>query len=251
MVSRPEHTTADNPAERLYQILDEARLKLDTNKVAEVWASVLGITPRDTFAMLAGINEILNLVNTTKKHLAQLDVSDHKLYLSPFANIERLFENLNLGATWGDRKRFLDEITMQALRFDVDALSKVVSEPSITKDDLAALQEDVETLLKRVLDIELTEKLKAVLIEKLESIRGAILAYRFSGTSGLRRALEVNLGAVFLHQAELEKAQDDETSQFLAKLKQMLGRLALMVMPGLAEGLTSGAIEHLLQAGGK
>ena len=239
----------DNPARRLYEVLNRARALGPMIATNEVLAGALQINPRDTKVLLTAIVDLIDLTDTAKKRLQQLDI-DQDLYLDPFKNIDRLFTGLNLGTNWEAYRSLLDDNTMLALQFCADTLSREMSETVIGEEELTELQTKVESLLEEVLGSTLPEELKDVLVQKLEDIRLAILLYRVKGTEGLRRALESGLGAIFLYGGHIEEIQDEKQKRTLHDVLEFMAHLAQIAGVGLQVAQLTGLVPLLPGPGG-
>ena len=220
----------DNPAGRLYEILNAARSKPSSHQIRGAWAEVFDVKPTDMRSIYALLVELMDLVDRAKKSVQQLPGVNHDLYLRWIPNVEHVLTYSQLSVKWAELQRNLDDTTMNQLEFCSELLSRRTGEKVISDEDLSKLQMEVETLLDKVLSANLPEELKDVLIEKLEEIRQAILAYRVRGNEGLRRALGSSLGAMFLYREHIEEIQDDKQKttlfqvvQFIANLAEILG----------------------------
>jgi hypothetical protein len=216
----------DNPAGRLYEVLNQVRRRTGNASIAEVWAGYFNISLKDTTAIYIHLVELMNLVDRAKKSVQQLQGVDHAIYLEPFKNIELALNYPNLSHQWGQVKSHLDNTTMLALKFCSDALSVRMGEKVISDEDLSKLQMEVETLLDKVLNANLPQDLAAVLTQKLEDIRQAILAYRITGNEGLRRAVESGFGAIWLHREEIQELQDEKQKETLLDILGFMAHLA-------------------------
>ena len=239
----------DNPAGRLYEILNEARSMPGTHRVGGAWADAFGVEPTDIRQIYALLLELMDLVDRAKKSVQQLDV-DHDLYLRWVPNVEHVLIYSQLGAKWAQLQPQLDDTTMNQLEFCSELLSRRTSEKVISDEDLSKLQMEVETLLDKVLSANLPEELKDVLIEKLEQIRQAILAYRVRGNEGLRRALGSSLGAMFLYREHIEEIQDDKQKTTVSQVVQFIANLAEILGFTLQAAQLTGLVTPLLGPGG-
>jgi len=241
----------DNPAGRLYEVLNQVRRRADNVSIASVWAGYFNISLKDTTAIYIHLVELMNLVDRAKKSVQQLQDVDHAIYLKPFENIEQALNYANLSEYWEQVKRYLDDTTMLALKFCSDALSVRMGEKVISDEDLSKLQMEVETLLDKVLSANLPQELTAVLTQKLEDIRQAILAYRITGNEGLRRALESSLGAIFLHGEYIEEVQqDDEKKRTWFRVLEFMAHLSEILGFALQAAQLTGLVTPLLGPGG-
>lgn len=227
----------NNPAGRLYAILDEVRAKPRKKSIRNVWAETFGLEPSATADILFLIGKMIELARDAKQSINGLDNIDHEIYIKPFHNIEKAFSFANIEDHWDNISRHLDEATMVGLSFCADVLSRTSGEQIIDQETLNDLMEQVENLTHEIMDSEIPPDLKAVLIDNLEEIRRAILEYRIRGVDGLKRALEGSLGAVIRHRPQIVKQKGkkpvarfleilsklDQVVAFSLRMKQLFG----------------------------
>jgi hypothetical protein len=215
----------DNPAGRLYEILNAARSMPATHRVGRAWAEVFDVEPNDIRSIYALLVESMDLADRAKKSVQQLPV-DHDLYLRWVPNVERVLTYPQLAVKWAQLQPHLDEVTMNQLEYCSELLSQRMEEKAISDEDLSKLQMEVETLLDKVLNANLPQDLAAVVTQKLEDIRQAILAYRITGNEGLRRAVENGLGAIVLSCERLPEIQDEEQKRILRDVIEFMAHVA-------------------------
>lgn len=240
----------DNPAGRLYEVLNKVRKRSDDVSIATVWAGYFNVSLKDTTAIYVHLVELMNLVDRARRDIQQLQDVDHDIYLQPFENIEQALNYANLSEYWRQVKQYLDDTTMLALKFCSDALSIRIGEKIISDEQLTELQTKVESLLNEVLESTLLEELKDVLIQKLEEIRQAILAYRIMGREGLRRALESSLGAMFLYREDIQEVQDEKQKRTLRDVLEFMAHLSEILGFALQAAQLTGLVTPLLGPGG-
>lgn len=216
----------DNPAGRLYQILNAARSMPTTHRVGGAWAEVFDVEPNDIRSIYALLVELMDLADRAKRSVQQLPDVDHDLYLRWVPNVERVLTYPQLAVKWAQLQPHLDEVTMNQLEYCSELLSQRMEEKVISDEDLSKLQMEVETLLDKVLNANLPQDLTAVLTQKLEDIRQAILAYRITGNEGLRRAVESGFGAIWLHREEIQELQDEKQKETLLDILGFMAHLA-------------------------
>jgi hypothetical protein len=243
----------DNPVKRLHRILEEARSKPGNVAIRYVWADALGVERTDVVELYLALAELVRLFHTAKGSVERLKDINRDYYLEPFDNIEVVITDSNLEQTWNKLKDRLDEITMLALQMASNIVSVEEGKTAISEKALQELQSETEDLLEKVLNTDFPSKeLKAVLIEHLESIRRAILAYRVSGTEGLRRAVEGALGALFLHQEQVKSAaqRDEKKEGIIRRFASLLADLSQIASFGIQAAQLMGGLPPLLGPGG-
>lgn len=202
----------NNPAGRLYDILELARRQNPKQPARKAWAVVFEVEPNDTGSLLQMLADLLKLVHETKTAIQRLDDVDQELHLRPFRTIEGLLSNINLEASWEHWQSRIDANTLYGLQFSADKLSRVSGFTQVDSDELVELRATVDALFNSVTDSQLPDELKALLLRNLESIRLSLVAYRVRGIEGIREEIERALGSVLLHKDEIQKSSARDRS---------------------------------------
>jgi hypothetical protein len=198
----------DNPAGRLYAILNKAVGYADGDSTARVWSEVLGVESTNTVEFLHKLQQLHELFAETRQRLEAISAINRALFLQHFPRIESALTVTNLTASWGHFKNHLDPATMTSLAFCAEELSNRTSEHLLDKDELASLQAEVDSLRETVLKSESLDKgLRDLIVEQLESIRRAILDYRIRGVVSLQKAYEAAAVEVVVNREDFQKAK--------------------------------------------
>ena len=227
--------TKDNPAGRLYDILDQFRHMQAHNKIStkSVWADVFGEDKENVGDLFHRLAQLHEMVAETKQNLTKIKGLDLPRYLTGFPNIEKVLSVTNLDEAWHESRDGLDDITMSLLAFCSDALSKENSEPSVDENEVAELQSEVESLIEKVeLSESLDDGFKDVLLEQLKLIRRAILDYRIRGVASLRKAYQSTVVITVANRKEFEEAQDKDVIGGFVKILSRLSQMAALVPAG-------------------
>ncbi|MBC3766602.1 hypothetical protein [Neptunicella marina] len=129
-----------DPAGRLCDLLQEARTHSENVKVRNVWAAVFKIAESDTGAILRMLSDMIQVLYKTQSRIKDLKNINHDLFLKPFANIEKLFSQINLDGSWQTGKRLLDEPTIYGLQFCSDRLSREEKVSMVNHDEIERIQ---------------------------------------------------------------------------------------------------------------
>ena len=229
----------ENPASRLLSILTEARSMGDNKKTREVWGKVLGVNPNDNSLLLPTFAKFLLLIQETRKSIEAVEELNKELYLKPIAKIETTFRYINFEENWQRLKRELDDVTMAQLEFCADRLNSYVSVRSIAPEELARLLEEVNKLIADVIETNIEADLKSFVVRGLEEIRRAIIEYRISGLEGLRRALELNLGAILFNRDRVQRNKQKKSVKAYLELVYLVVKTVSIALefPQLTDGV--------------
>lgn len=237
----------NNPAGRLYDILELARRQSGKESARKAWAAVFEVDSSDTGTLLQMLADLIDLVHKTKVAIQQFDDANQDLHLRPFRVIENLLSNINFDAPWENWRAKIDDTTLYGLQFSADKLSRISGFTQISSDDIAEVRKTVDELFNSVADSKLPQDLKALLLRNLESIRLALAAYRVRGIDGLRDEIERSFGAVLLHQEEIKEASSTDRNLWEGFFK-LVGRLHKLVsLAYVGKELAAPAIKALTQ----
>lgn len=204
----------NNPAGRLYLLLDEFRKHPDSDKVDKAWTDVFGIKPLEPLDLSLAISEVVTLVEETKKQISAQNV-DHQLYMKPFIQIQKLF-TLGFAHKLSTARPFVDDTVMSGLEYCAELLSRTIGETVIEQEKLDTLLENVNQLLENISESDLPNELKILLQDNLLSLRRAILHYRIHGAEGLKKAIEIALGSMWIY-SQQKHEETDKTGKELVK----------------------------------
>ena len=210
------------PAGRLYDIFNEARQKPEGDSSRKVWSEIFGVPEEDTGIILKMYADLIQLSQTTKEKLEDID---HDLYLRPFSRIERILSQINLDAAWKNWKAQIDEPTIYGLQFCSDKLNRITNYERISNEEIDAIKLSLSKLTDQILNSKLDSSLKELLIRNLESLRQALIAFKIKGIEGIQQELELNLGSIILHQEEIRSKSnvDNESSLWTGYFKFLEG----------------------------
>lgn len=231
----------NNPAGRLYKLLESAKAVPASTNGYQCWAMVFKIPPYDTSApppqvipestFTLTVMEFLQvkmLVDEVEAALKSIQNINHDLYLTPFDRIKSVLKLAELHAS-SYPQGILGRITegdMTVLAFCAEALDARHSEPVIEEEQIKELLYSVSELYEEVRAAEIDAKLKSLILDQLEIIRRAVHEYRIRGVARLHEALNTVVGSYVLNKDLIEDAGDSKATR---DYKQVLSRFAAMV----------------------
>lgn len=240
----------NNPAGRLYDLLEAARQYPSEEKTKIVWARVFGVSETDTGALLNNLADLIDLVHKAKSSIVRMSDIDHKLYLKPFENIEALLSNLNFETHWENWRNRLDDFTLYGLQFGADRLARASGFTPIKDEQLEQLRKELDGLIEHVLEsTHLPPELKKLFLRNLEALRQAWITYRIRGIEGLEQEIERSCGAILLHKDQIKSAAANSTERKIWEgMMKLVDRLnKLVTLSRNAKGLgTQPLVEHIM-----
>jgi hypothetical protein len=206
---------ADNPAGRLYLILEEAKNASANTPTVQVWAKVFGFAPEDKIKLFSYIYLINELYRETIEQINSISDINKELYLQHLPNIARVVGPTNLDTTWNSYVGSLSDVAMHSLAICSDTLSRLQMEQPIEQSSLDALRQEIEELAHTVENSDLDNIIKLVILDQLEAIRKAIWEYKLRGAKGLKEALDSSIMAMVRnHELFKKEGTKDEVKRF-------------------------------------
>lgn len=185
----------NNPAGRLYLILEEARSKANGLATKQVWSEVLKHDKNtdNVFAYLSSLQVLVAEV----KHKVCLHIPDLKSqYLTLYDNIERVTGATNLDAQWSSYRPLLTDAVMVELRFCWIGLRDSCLEKEIDQDKLMSLLSEIRKLIQDALDSDFDITLKQIIVDLLMGVEQSIIEFQLRGPESLQKNLERILGSL-------------------------------------------------------
>ncbi|PGV57504.1 hypothetical protein COD94_25895 [Bacillus cereus] len=207
----------ENPAHKLYVLLDEAYndckdVTISNTSFKTTWSKVFGINPKDTSALMASMNSMLNLFLTTKEYIIQNDRLNNDRNIKFLTKIERALSSMNFEGNMEHFKKNIDSETLTALSFMSDHMSFIydLHESKIDSEEISDLIKGIDNLVENITCSPLPEDVKSLLFKNLDSIRSSLISYKISGVDGMKTALEQTIGSLFINNEVITPVAQDE-----------------------------------------
>lgn len=186
----------NNPAGRLYLLLNRGKGMQEGVQILDVWRSLLAV--EKTPALLRRLGDVYALPGQIDAKVRQTDdPMAPDLYLRWRGHVQSAMDT-PFHVPWQNFSKHLDPTTMMALEFCAHYLSKVAPEPVIDVKELAKIREHVEGVLAELREgkDDLPEPLHAFLFTKAVGMLNAIDRYALLGIDALREAFDSALGGL-------------------------------------------------------
>lgn len=208
----------DNPARRLYDIICNA-LKAstalgspDSINTKVVWDAVFGES--ETTQRLADIDEFHSLIQLTREAVLKLQqVSNRQIYLNSLNELSRIVHQYGLiGGKWSNlHSCFSQPMFLDLLAATADIIDNETHLLFLTAEQQKDLLAAALGLLEEIASSDIDSALKVFLTIRLEEVCAAIRHYGISGSEGLRRVVESNLGSAMLQSSGFSKETTGQT----------------------------------------
>lgn len=184
-------TTPSNPADRLLQVIHDAKKLSEGEKnIRADGAFVRILRARDTPQLLRRLSQLVDLPEQIARQIRSIDNINHELHLQWLTNVQRTLGQLNFNLPFS---RFTDPITAEdlyGLKLCKDSLDRYPTGTEPTRQELERILEQVNGLRDSLDNSDTEENLRSFIIERLEEIEAAIEDFAFGGSIPLQRAIE-------------------------------------------------------------
>jgi len=188
----------NNPAGRLFLILQKAQKIDDQKKVKEAWADIFDLDPKNTAEILRKLGEVNKLPAVIRNNVNNLDGVNRQLHLKKLGVVERALSNINFNSRWQGIKKLLDEATVLSIEHCSDMLSQYSNEKVLEEDDLEVLRKKVQEFKNELSGFEIDHQLSSLIYEKINDIERAIFDYELKGTASIKKEVESAFGSCFI-----------------------------------------------------
>jgi len=218
--------TANNPAQRLYEIIKDGKQKPREKAAEEVWAELLGVPKKDKSLLLRRVGYVMALPAAIRESVSAISNIDHEVYLKWLPQVEASFSVLNFQMQWTQFIDRFDGAVVYGLEICSDLLSRQNPEKTLPANTIADLHVHVEELLKEVEGTELPEDVKKYISEHLFNIKSALDEYILLGITPLEREFYATIGSIIINRNIYKQSQESQTGK---KFWKLMSNLALMI----------------------
>lgn len=214
----------DNPAERLYRLLSEAR-KIKSGNVKQMLSKVLDVPEEPSDEFVEAVIQFYRLFEDVTDRLRLIDDIDEEIFIKPIERLRTAIPLTFLLDGWPSHMGKLSDVDMRSLRHAIHELRNQPFPPSVEKAVLDKLHEDVVTLYDLVAEAgpaEVPEPLRTDMLKGLWEILTAIRLHNVRGTAPLHHALLVNAGTVVTNYPLFKQYEQNEK---VATYRRLLDRL--------------------------
>ncbi len=242
---------ADNPAGRLYLLIDAMRNGVNENSpVKDVIASHFEVDNETEW--IEAYLDIRHLIEETKQTIEQLEFEDAEkaAFIDPVNTIREAFNPRKFFNSWKDviTNGAGVIVAFNQLKFVSISLSNSpLQEDIINSIDIQNLITEAETLIQELQDGNIPEDIQKLFDSKLDEIIQALKRYPVRGVEGLKDALEKALGALLLAFQRIRAASetDEDVKKTTKKFQKVLAGLGTIIAQVGAKKLIDKGIETL------
>jgi hypothetical protein len=226
----------DNPASRLYRIMNQLRSfdKGDPEEekrqsLVSVWLTVLDADPKDPNALSDKLRQVRGLYEESLlglRILPGLEKEEIKDLLNPIA---QLLNPANFNYIWkGMKQSYLTPGVLVALELCSLRFQQAPNAPVMDEKALDQLQKDVDALVRDILVAQIGPAVKENTLQNLDLIRKSIGEYRVGSGFSLRGALEAAVGRFYLYAG---KYKENMPGDLFGRVTSVIEQFTKVVLP--------------------
>ncbi|HFC6394886.1 hypothetical protein [Neisseria bacilliformis] len=222
----------DNPARRLFNILDKTKTIQRNTDSRNAWKLVLDLPPdtKDSDILLA-IGKIISIVEEIKDYFINHDpehLEDSQYWIDRV--LKALVYSSDIEKPWPQVLAYLDGHTFSYLRNTMKLIdSKMIKEQilhlnKIDRDDLLEINSSIKELYNDILiSVDIDEKVKASILKYLLKLIEAIDQYAITGSEKILEVLEQTVGHMMFNSEYHKYMTENETGK---KTLKKMGEVA-------------------------
>jgi hypothetical protein len=226
----------DNPASRLYRIMNQLRSfdKGDPEEekrqsLVSVWLAVLEADPKDPHALADKLRQVRSLYEESLlglRILPGLEKDEIKDLLSPIAH---LLNPANFNYIWkGMKQSYLTPGVLVALELCSLRFQQLPNAPGMDEKTLDQFQRDIDSLVRDTQVAQIGPVVKDSVVQNLDLIRKAITEYRAGASFSLRSALEAAVGRFYLYAG---KYKENMPGDLFGRVTSVIEQFTKLVLP--------------------
>lgn len=186
---------ADNPAQRLYDLLEkafDAKTYPKEKNCREVWQSLLG-TPLPGLLM-ARLGKVMALPEQVLDAIDARHPGDRKHHQHWVAQLTAAFEQQNLAGQWASFRAHTTKELLASIAMAASALRVPGEVKRLTPEDLGKLTDTISAMREKVWEADIDESMKRYLLDQLRKMQAAVDEYFLTGAAPVVDAIDATIG---------------------------------------------------------
>lgn len=207
--------TLDNPAGRLYLLLEEAQ-NLHGSDTDAQFSKLLNYSPDNIREKLSRIQAVVSALDETEELLKFHAPDMYEIFQLDRASVYNFFTvMLNGSQDWNQYRRgHLKETALRTLMSCSVTLSSILKEKVVSGEQLSELEAQLDALYLAFVDAELPSEFKNKVLSGLKDVKNAIHEYRISGAAGIEKAISTVLVTVSMESNMKQEDKQDLSKKF-------------------------------------
>lgn len=223
----------DNPATRLFAVLEQGRRVTHSENCRAVWVKILGTSEPVALARrLADTRALIGeSVDLATRLAPRYRPIEHWIKQTNTA-----FDRMHLDGQWGSFIAHIDSHAMDHLETLTHLLDAKLPDSAMSEDIVLNFRTEIDELLVEILRADLDSELRMYLVRSLGKIINALDEYKLTGSAAILDAVQTAVGGVVIDVELQSKARE---STLAKKALSAIARTAtaFSTVKGVAESI--------------
>lgn len=227
-----------NPAERLYEILSNAKENVKknssdiyTNKtVKTIWALTFDIDKNDEEKVFLAVVEVIQQIESLKKVADRMNSIVKDDFVKEITGLERDIMNTSLDEKSYTLEKVISDTRLMALKAIAMGLDICNQYSTIDDEKIDDIRDKILQLINEINDLSISNDLKEIVIDNLERVDLMIDDHKLYGIEGVKGAVEKGFGNIMLNNELSELSSNDfEVKETLKKVLNLFGTINTII----------------------
>ena len=227
-----------NPAERLYEILSNAKENVKknssdiyTNKtVKTIWALTFDIDKNDEEKVFLAVVEVIQQIESLKKVADRMNSIVKDDFVKEITGLEKDIMNTSLDEKSYTLEKVISDTRLMALKAIAMGLDICNQYSTIDDEKIDDIRDKILQLINEINDLSISNDLKEIVIDNLERVDLMIDDHKLYGIEGVKGAVEKGFGNIMLNNELSELSSNDfEVKETLKKVLNLFGTINTII----------------------
>lgn len=186
----------DNPAARLFLILQKGKTYSGTDACRGIWAKLLNTDDSATLIMRLG--KLMSLPKQIIQELKDNYPTQENSWEYWEERVNKAFMSQNLNATWASFIDHIDHHTITYIKMSADLLQQKSKCNIISNKNLDDIKCSIDIIYNKVLECKIEDDIKRYLIYYINKMINSIDEYEITGATPIIESVDVMIGHTHL-----------------------------------------------------
>ena len=186
---------SDNPAQRLYDLLERAMDGKTFSKersCRDVWSVLLDT--KDTALLMARLGKVMALPAMVLEAVEERHPGDRKHHTHWVHQLSAAFAQQNLDGQWQTFRSNVPQTTLASVAMAASALREPGKQVGLSDDERRELLSKLEAMRESAFESDLPDELKRYLLQQLRKMQVALEEYFVTGAIPVLELVEATIG---------------------------------------------------------
>lgn len=233
---------SDNPAARLYSILDKGK-KIDGNsRCRDVWQGLLNVNTPEQALLISRLGKLMELPQKIIEIVQSEFPNQLKTCNHWSTQVDKAFMVQNLNDKWATFTNHIDAHALNFLSITTELLQTKLPTKLLNEDELNDIRDSINDLLKETMESDIPNEIKQYISRKLHELLLHVDEYRITGVQPIMDGMETILGHAFY---DIEYRKCLSGTSLGEKLFDVLNKISSLVTVALGAPQLPGAFDNI------